>query len=73
MIKDMENRLRRRDLLVSEAELFNFYRTRLPEIYDIRTLAKFLKQKGNDQFLRMKRADLVLYDPADCGTGAIPE
>jgi len=56
--------LRRRDLLVSEAELFNFYRERLPDIYDIRSLAKFLKQKGNDQFLRMKRGNLTLYDPA---------
>ncbi len=62
-IKDIENRLRRRDLLVSEAELFNYYRERLPDIYDIRTLAKFLKQKGNDQFLRLKREDLVHYDP----------
>jgi len=72
-VKDMENRLRRRDLLVGEAELFNFYRTRLPEIYDIRTFAKFLQQKGNDQLLRMKRADLVLYDPADAELARFPD
>ena len=71
-IKDIENRLRRRDLLVSEAELFNYYRERLPDIYDIRTLAKLLKQKGNDQFLRMKREDLILYDPAASDLAQFP-
>jgi ATP-dependent helicase HrpA len=72
-IRDIENRLRRRDLLVGEAELFNFYRARLPEVYDMRTLAKLLKQKGNDQFLRMKRQDLILYDPADSELARFPD
>ncbi|MEJ2166427.1 MAG: DUF3418 domain-containing protein [Desulfobacterales bacterium] len=72
-VKDMENRLRRRDLLVGEAELFNFYRARLPEVYDMRTLAKLLKQKGNDQFLRMKREDLIHYEPSDSELAKFPD
>jgi len=72
-IKDIENRLRRRDLLIGEPELFNFYRERLPEVYDIRTFAKFLKQKGNDQLLRMKREDLILYDPAALELAQFPD
>jgi len=72
-VKDIENRLRRRDLLVAESELFNFYHERLPDIYDIRTLAKFLKQKGSDQFLRMKRENLVLYDPAEAELAQYPD
>ena len=51
-IVDIENRFRRKDILVSEQELFQFYKQRLPEISDIRTLTRYLKQKGNDRFLR---------------------
>ncbi len=62
-IRDMENRLRRRDLLVSEAEIFRFYRERLPDIYDVRSLARYIKKQGGDKFLRMRRDDLLNYDP----------
>jgi ATP-dependent helicase HrpA len=72
-IRDVENRFRRRDILIGEPELFGFYRDRLPAVYDIRKLAKFLKQKGNDRFLRMKREDLVLYDPDDDAIAQFPD
>jgi ATP-dependent helicase HrpA len=62
-IKDIENRFRRRDILISEPELFSFYKERLPAVYDIRKLSKYLKKTGNDQFLRMERDKLILYDP----------
>ncbi len=62
-IKDMENRLRRRDMLVSDHEMFEFYRERLSGIYDIRTLRKRLKKKGSDNFLQMSREDLLIYSP----------
>ncbi|MBW2607956.1 MAG: ATP-dependent RNA helicase HrpA [Deltaproteobacteria bacterium] len=62
-IKDMENRLRRRDLLVSDQEMFEFYTERLSGIYDIRTLRKRLKKKGSDNFLQMSREDLLIYSP----------
>ncbi|MBW2591064.1 MAG: ATP-dependent RNA helicase HrpA, partial [Deltaproteobacteria bacterium] len=62
-IKDMENRLRRKDLLVSDQEIFEFYTERLSEIYDIRTLRKQLKKKGSDKFLQMSREDLLIYSP----------
>jgi ATP-dependent helicase HrpA len=62
-IKDMENRLRRRDMLVSDQEMFEFYRERLSGIYDIRTIRKRLKEKGNDNFLQMSREDLLIYLP----------
>ncbi|MBW1643803.1 MAG: DUF3418 domain-containing protein, partial [Deltaproteobacteria bacterium] len=62
-IKDMENRLRRRDLLVSDQEMFEFYKERLNGIYDIRTLRKRLKKKGSDNFLQMSREDLLIYSP----------
>ncbi len=62
-IKDMENRLRRRNLLVSDQEVFEFYIERLSGIYDIRTLRKRLKKKGSDHFLQMSRKDLLISSP----------
>jgi len=62
-VRDMEDRIRRRDLLISEAELFEFYRKRLKGCYDIRTLTSRLKQKGSDRFLRMKPEDICRYSP----------
>jgi ATP-dependent helicase HrpA len=66
-IQDMENRFRRKDILVSEADLYDFYRRRIPEtISDIRTFQKFLKDKkelGDEGFLLMNREDLLQYAP----------
>ncbi len=71
-IRDLENRFRRRDILISEPELFNFYRERLPIIYDIRKLTRYLKRKGNDRFLRMRKADLLRYDPDQAAIAQFP-
>jgi ATP-dependent helicase HrpA len=62
-IVDIENRFRRRDLLIDEQRIFEFYREHLPELYDIRTLSRFLKTKKNDRFLRMGKDALLAYDP----------
>ncbi len=62
-IIDLENRFRRRDLLVDEQRIYAFYQKRLPQIYDIRTLARFLKQKQSDRFLRMEKDDLLVKTP----------
>lgn len=59
----MEDRMRRRDLLVSEEERCRFYRPRLAGVYDARTLKKHLKENGGDGFLRMRRRDLLNYEP----------
>jgi len=62
-IKDVENRFRRRDLLVDEQKMFEFYQKKLAGICDIRSLAKYLKRKGSDQFLRMEKETLLQYQP----------
>ncbi len=72
-IKDIESRFRRRDILIGEPELFSFYKERLPAVYDIRKLSKYLKQKGNDRFLRMDRDDLILYDPDEAAIAQFPD
>jgi ATP-dependent helicase HrpA len=72
-IRDLQNRLRRRDLLIGEPELFDFYKQRLPAVYDTRTLSKLLKRKGNDRFLRMRREDLILYNPDEAEIAQFPD
>lgn len=62
-IIQMEDKIRRRDILVSDEDMFEFYRQKLDSIYDIRTLRKLLKDKGNDRFLRMEPKDLIRYFP----------
>ncbi len=61
-IREMEDRVRRRDLLVGETEMYRFYKERLPGVYDIRTLGGILKKK-KDRFLRMRPEDLLLNPP----------
>jgi len=62
-ISSMENRLRKRDILTNEEDIFDFYHKKLEGIYDIRTLKQHLKKRGTDGFLRMKKDDLFRYFP----------
>lgn len=62
-VEEMENRLRRRDLLVNEHELEAFYQKRLGIIYDLRTLKSRIRKAGGDRFLRMRDKDLLNYSP----------
>jgi ATP-dependent helicase HrpA len=64
-IQAMEDRLRRRDLLVEEEAMFTFYRQRLDPVYDVPTLKKRIREAGGDNFLRMRREDLLIFDPPD--------
>ena len=72
-IVDIENRIRRRDLLIDEQRIFEFYQKHLPDIYDVRTLARLLKTKKNDRFLRMEKDALLAYDPDDNQLNQFPD
>ena len=72
-VKDMEDRIRRRDILVGEADLFDFYIKRLKGCCDIRTLRTYLKQNKNDHFLRMKPQDITRYDPDEKELSLFPD
>jgi ATP-dependent helicase HrpA len=65
VVKEMEDRLRRRDLLVSATEMFRFYRQKIGQLPDIHSLQKLLKRRGGDRFLRMSREDLLNYMPSE--------
>ena len=62
-ITDIEERFRRRDILVNEEDMVEFYKDRLPLVHDVRGLRKIIKKKGNDHFLKMTKAFLLRYDP----------
>ncbi len=62
-IRDMENRIRRRDILVDDEEQVRFYKQRLAGVYDLRQLDRMIRKRGGDGFLRMKADDLMNYQP----------
>jgi ATP-dependent helicase HrpA len=62
-IQDMENKTRRKDLLVSDADQAEFYAKRLDDVYDIRTLKRIIRKKDSDNFLKMTEADLLIVPP----------
>ncbi|MEA1947108.1 MAG: ATP-dependent RNA helicase HrpA [Thermodesulfobacteriota bacterium] len=69
----MEDKVRKRDILVSDAELFEFYHKRLKGCYDIRILSKHIKQKESDLFLRMKLEDILRYHPDEKKLSLYPD
>jgi ATP-dependent helicase HrpA len=76
-VEAMEEKLRRRDILVAEGEIAKFYSEKLPGIHDIRTLRKFLRdiraRGGDDAFLRLSEEALLNYRPEDGLVGGFPD
>jgi ATP-dependent helicase HrpA len=72
-IQAMEERLRRRDLLVADEGIADFYRRRLTEVYDLRSLSRLIRQRGGDGFLRMAEDDLMTYRPEPAELSLYPE
>ncbi len=62
-VREKENRLRRRDLMVSEADIEAFYLERIGTVSDIRSLQHLIRQRGGDDFLRMTESDVMNYEP----------
>jgi ATP-dependent helicase HrpA len=59
-LRDLENRVRRRDILVEPEDLFRFYAERIPaEIHSGTAFEQWLKNPRHDQCLRLTRADLM--------------
>ena len=72
-VRNIEDRIRRRDILVSEAQLFDFYNRRLRNCYDVKTLKSYIKQKNSDEFLHMKSEDIRRYDPDEKELSCFPD
>ncbi len=61
--QEMEERFRRRDIVVDEEVLYKFYDARLGRVYDRFTLNRLLRSKKKDTFLRMSEEDICLAVP----------
>jgi ATP-dependent helicase HrpA len=72
-MEDIEHKLRRRDILVGEDALAGFYSERLEGISDVRTLSALIRQKGSDDFLRMKEEDLLQTVPETANLSLFPD
>ncbi|MBR9985735.1 MAG: ATP-dependent RNA helicase HrpA, partial [Desulfosarcina sp.] len=62
-VRSMEDRIRRRDILVDDEELAAFYKARLPGVSDMRTLKHRIRKQGGDRFLRLDQEMLIRYAP----------
>ncbi|MBN1938235.1 MAG: DUF3418 domain-containing protein, partial [Candidatus Aminicenantes bacterium] len=69
----LEDKMRRRDLLVPEDEAAAFYAKRLPGIFDLKGIRKRLEQQGGDAFLFMKEEDIVKSRPAASEIALYPD
>ena len=63
---EMEDRVRQRNILADDLTLFHFYAERLPEdVVDQISLNGFIKKKQDDNFLKMRREDIVGHANAE--------
>jgi len=61
--KIMEEKLRKRGIVVDDETIACLYEQRLPVISDIRSLLNLIKEKGSDEFLRFREEDLIAHEP----------
>ncbi len=58
-LEALEDKTRKKDILMSEDEMYLFYHARMPKpFYNIRSFAKFIKDQKNQDFLKMSLEDL---------------
>ncbi|MBF0377371.1 MAG: DUF3418 domain-containing protein [Desulfamplus sp.] len=58
-LEKLEEKTRKRDILITDEDIYLFYRSRLDrDFYNIKTFAKYLKDRKDDSFLKMTLEDL---------------
>jgi ATP-dependent helicase HrpA len=62
-IERLESKTRRRDLLVDDEAIVSFYDARIPQIADLRSFDRLIRDMGGDDFLKMKEEDLLRTKP----------
>ena len=62
-VADMEEKLRRRDILASDDAVAGLYSKRLPDIHDWRGLEERVRRAGGDGFLMLTEQDFVRAAP----------
>ncbi|MGD9209914.1 MAG: ATP-dependent RNA helicase HrpA [Desulfobacteraceae bacterium] len=72
-VREMEDRVRRRDILIAEDAIVQFYQERLKGVYDLPGLKKRIRENGGDGFLRLTKDQLFTYLPASEELALYPE
>jgi ATP-dependent helicase HrpA len=73
-LEAMEHRTRQRGLLADDLDFYAFYDERLPaDVFDRQGLARWRKQQGGDDALRMTEADILRAQPAEGRLAEFPE
>ncbi len=73
-VEALEEKLRRRDLLVPAARIAKFYSERLPGIFSVAALRKLIKDRdGDDAFLRLDEGMLTNYAPEEAVVASFPD
>ena len=64
--QEAENKLRTRGIVADDLTFHNFYAQRISvEVYDQKTLNRFLKTRRNKSFLKMREEDVLLRKPEE--------
>jgi len=72
-IRAMEERLRRRNILIDDETLAGLYSKRLKGVRDLPSLRGMIKERGGDDFLKFKEEELVLAEPGREELSAYPD
>jgi len=73
-LSKLEEKTRKRDILASDDEIFFFYKERLKQpFFNLKTFARYLKERGEDAFLRMSLADLQKSQPDEAHLASLPD
>lgn len=72
-VREVEDRIRRRDILISEEDLFSFYADKITNTWDIRTFSRHLKVAGGDAHLMMDPEAIARYTPEEEELAAFPK
>ena len=62
-VSRIEDKLRRRDMLVGQDVIADFYSKNLRGVCDTNALKKAIAEKGNDRFLRLKEEQILVREP----------
>lgn len=72
-VRQLEDKLRQRNILIPEQYLFDFYSGRLQGIYSLEGLEQRIKNAGGDDFLRLQEENLYLSRPEKELVGKYPD
>ena len=70
---EMEDKLRKRGIVADEEAIARLYEERLPVISDIRSLLKLVRDKGSDDFLRLREEDFIAVEPDENELSRYPD